>query len=317
MNIVFKITNRVKLDIRRILHQRNAYTYPPVGDGWEKYKEALIGGNEAGVFYDPCVREVDGHYVMFVSHRDTKSIVRCDSVDGIHWSEPVCILKNDLKSTWEKSVNRASFIIKDNIWYLWYTGLGDDCYKIGLAVSKDGYHFEKYKGNPVFEPSDIFEKNAVMNPCVIWDNECGLFKMWYAAGEQFEPDVLCYASSENGINWKKYSKNPILHKSENKYDCYKVGGCDVLKKKDAYYMFYIGYENIDTARICVAQSPNGIGNWKRLPDNPILSPTKNAWDADAVYKPAVVFNKQSRELMLWYNGRRKHIERIGYAHYKL
>lgn len=316
MNIVSKIANRIALDIRRGLHKKSAYDYPSVSKGWEKYETPLIGGDADGTFYDPFVRNVNGSYIMFVSHRDTKSIVRCDSTDGIHWSKPVCILKNDLESTWEKSVNRASFVIKDGVWHLWYTGVGDRSYKIGLAISKDGYHFDRYKGNPILTPSDIFEKNAVMNPCVIWDDRCGLFKMWYAAGEQFEPDVLCYASSEDGIIWEKSKSNPILYKSKNKYDCYKVGGCDVLKVNNAYYMFYIGYENIDTSRICVAQSINGIDGWIRLPVNPIISPTKYAWDADSVYKPSVIYNMQDKEFMLWYNGRKNHMERIGLASYK-
>ena len=92
MNIIEKIENRIKLDVRRALNRRTAYDYPPENDGWIKYGSPILGG-EAGTFYDPFVRRIDNHYIMIVSHRNTKSIVRCDSNDGIHWSNPVSVLK--------------------------------------------------------------------------------------------------------------------------------------------------------------------------------------------------------------------------------
>jgi len=72
-------------------------------------------------------------------------------------------------------------------------------------------------------------------------------------------------------------------------------GCDILKENDRYYMFYIGYQNVDTARVCMAESNDGIHNWVRSMDNPVISPEKKSWDADAVYKPTVVLNKQKNK----------------------
>lgn len=43
---------------------------------------------------------------------------------------------------------------------------------------------------------------------------------------------------------------------------------------DRYYMFYIGYQNVDTARVCMAESNDGIHNWVRSTDNPVISPEK-------------------------------------------
>ena len=170
---------------------------------------------------------------------------------------------------------------------------------------------------PILVPSEPYEKGSVMNPCVLWDKDEKIFKMWYAAGEQFEPDVLCYAESKDGINWERYANNPILEKSNEKYDQCKVGGCDILKENDRYYMFYIGYQNVDTARVCMAESNDGIHNWVRSMDNPVISPEKKSWDADAVYKPTVVLNKQKNKLLMWYNGRKQNCERIGLAEYRI
>ena len=200
---------------------------------------------------------------------------------------------------------------------MWYTGQSRNNSAIGIATSDDGIRFTRMQQKPILVPSEPYEKGSVTNPCVLWDKDEKIFKMWYAAGEQFEPDVLCYAESKDGINWERYANNPILEKSNEKYDQCKVGGCDILKENDRYYMFYIGYQNVDTARVCMAESNDGIHNWVRSMDNPVISPEKKSWDADAVYKPTVVLNKQKNKLLMWYNGRKQNCERIGLAEYRI
>lgn len=49
-----------------------------------------------------------------------------------------------------------------------------------------------------------------MNPNAIYDKTEKIYKMNYATGEYYEPDVICYATSKNGIIWEKYKNNPIL-----------------------------------------------------------------------------------------------------------
>ena len=76
-------------------------------------------------------------------------------------------------------------------------------------------------------------------------------------------------------------------------------------------MFYIGYENIDKAQICIARSENGITNWERFDGNPIVSPDEGMWDADACYKPSFLWNEKKKQWMLWYNGRSGTNEFVG------
>ena len=157
-----------------------------------------------------------------------------------------------------------------------------------------------------------------MIPNVIFDKQENIFKMWYSAGETYEPDVICYATSKDGINWTKYKNNPIFIANKNKFclDSFKVGGSDVHKiSNNKYIMFYIGYSDINTARIFIAKSKNGINNWKRL-DTPIIKPTKGQFDSDACYKPTALYDKKKKEWLIWYNGRRKNKEFIGLAFFK-
>ena len=252
---------------------------------------------------------------MFVSWRKRGSIALSISKDGINWSDLKIILNKGNNKGWERIVNRASVIVLNKTFYLWYTGQNHGKSKIGLAMSNNGYEFKKYKNNPIIIPEYEYEKESVMNPHIIYDNDERIFKMWYSSGETYEPDVICYATSKDGINWIKYEKNPIFFPNLNKssLDYYKIGGCDVHKiSNKKYIMFYIGYSDINRARIFVAISRNGINKWKRS-IYPIIKPTKDHFDNNACYKPSAFFDKRNNQWKIWYNGRNKNKEFIGFA----
>ena len=66
-----------------------------------------------------------------------------------------------------------------------------------------------------------------MNPCVLWDKDEKMFKMWYAAGEQFEPDVLAMRKVKTALTGKGMQITLYLKSRNEKYDQCKVGGCDI------------------------------------------------------------------------------------------
>ena len=311
------VFSKVRRKIEYIHNKKANYDYAPQQVGWEKYGSPVLGDETTASVFDPFVVMIEDRYRLFVSERKNSGIICTDSTDGTEWEKWKVALEAGDKGSWEERVNRASVCKIDGKWLMWYTGQSRNNSAIGIATSDDGIRFTRMQQKPILVPSEPYEKGSVMNPCVLWDKDEKIFKMWYAAGEQFEPDVLCYAESKDGINWERYANNPILEKSNEKYDQCKVGGCDILKENDRYYMFYIGYQNVDTARVCMAESNDGIHNWVRSMDNPVISPEKKSWDADAVYKPTVVLNKQKNKLLMWYNGRKQNCERIGLAEYRI
>ena len=286
---------------------------------FKKYPTPVFGGPETGTMFAAFVRkQPDGRLRMDVSWRPRESFAVTFSDDGIHWSEPVITLGPNPASGWEQIVNR-NCVLPDPAgdgWLMWYTGQvwegGHGKSWIGIARSDDGIRFERFRENPVLVPEADFEKESVMNPFVMFEN--GKYKMWYAAGETYEPNVICYAESDDGINWIKYSENPIFRSNpEKEYEQERIGACDVLKEDDGgYLMFYIGYRDIHTACVCAARSKGGITGWERVPENPLVMPTPDAWDAESCYKPTVV-QADDGTYRLWYNGRRGGAEFIGYA----
>ena len=271
----------------------------------------VLGSKELGTCFDVYVTRENDRYRMDFSWRYKKALAVTFSDDGINWEEPQITLQNNLESGWEDDINRNCVLKIDGKYKMWYTGQARGYSFIGYAESDDGLHFYRPLNEPVLISERAWEGFSVMNPCVLYEN--GIYKMWYAAGETYEPNVLAYAESTDGINWTKSKINPIfVADKENIYEQDRVGGCQVIKTEDmGYLMFYIGYENIDKARICVARSDNGITGWKKYEGNPIVSPDKGMWDEDACYKPSFLWNEETKQWMLWYNGRRKTDEFIG------
>ena len=279
---------------------------------FEKYPgNPVLGGPELGTCFDVLVTRDGGRYRMDFSWRPKGSLAVSFSDDGVHWSYPEITLAPNLDSGWEDQLNRNAVLKIDGKYKMWYTGQARGHSYIGYAESDDGIHFNRPLTDPVMISEYPWEGFSVMNPSVLYEN--GIYRMWYASGETYEPNVLAYAESEDGITWKKARINPIVTREPgNIYEQDRVGGCQVLHTDDmGYLMFYIGYENIDLARICMARSANGITRWERSESNPIVSPTPGEWDADACYKPSVLWNEEKGEWMLWYNGRHGTDEFVG------
>lgn len=306
------IIHKIKRKIERSINQTHVNDFDETSHGWEKYKgNPVLGNEDTGSLFDPFVRRVDSEYVMCVSQRKGNCLMMYVSTDGILWKDGNTVLSGIMGSSWEKRVNRSCFVIRDGVWYLWYTGQNDHESRIGLATSRDGIHFERYRRNPVIVPEKEFEGKAVMNPCVLWDSESRLYRMWYTAGENYEPDVLCYAESPDGVSWKKNTESIMGADRKNPYKRHKVGACDVVKTDGGYVMAYIAYQNLDVCRIALAASADGIHGWDDIYEEPVIGPREGKWDGHAVYKPTICMGEEV--ICLWYNGRSGTLERIGMA----
>jgi predicted GH43/DUF377 family glycosyl hydrolase len=286
---------------------------------WTKSSHNPVLGGELGTCFEPTLMQHARGFTMWFSWRPKKSIAVVESADGVHWSDPVILLEPNLESGWEDNVNRQIVVKRDESYHMWYTGqvhTGDREGRsaIGCATSADGRDYRRYGDRPVLVPDELWEKSSVMCPHVIWEQEMGLYRMWYSGGEIYEPDAIGYATSPDGIRWTKAPSNPVFAPDQTcPWEQVKVTACQVVKHRGWHIMFYIGFRDIDHAQIGVARSRDGITNWHRHPANPIISPTEVEWDGDAVYKPFALFDGEQKLWRLWYNGRRGEREQIGLA----
>ena len=282
---------------------------------FKKYKgNPIFGDPDLGTLFDVYLTALpDSRLRMDLSTRKNHSVSVSFSEDGIHWTEPVCTLAPDSHSGWEEMVNRNCVLKIGDTYKMWYTGQAHGNSYIGYAESEDGIVFHRVSEKPVLSPTAPFEGESVMNPCVLFEG--GKYRMWYSAGETYEPNVLCYAESQDGITWQKSSMNPILEKNPSKeYEQDRIGGCQILAHRElGYLLFYIGYRDINTACICAAISKDGVTDFHRCKMNPLISPTAGAWDSDACYKPSALYDRKTDSWRIWYNGRKEGAEYIGMA----
>jgi beta-1,2-mannobiose phosphorylase / 1,2-beta-oligomannan phosphorylase len=290
----------------------------PVSDtseGWVKFEGNPVLGGKLGTVFDISVLKEDDIFRMWFSWRPKSSVALVESNDGIHWGEPIIVLGPNEATGWEDKVNRPIVVKRPDGYHMWYTGQANKRSYIGHAISPDGKTWTRTSDKPVLAPDQPWEKEAVMVPHVLWDEDEHIYKMWYSGGEQYEPDAIGYAVSSEGQIWSKRPEPVFLPSQEFEWESYKVTGGQIMRYKGWYYMFYIGFRDVDHAQIGLARSQDGISDWQRHPANPIIGPgTYGAWDHDAVYKPFAILNND--QWYLWYNGRRRNVEQIGLAIHK-
>ncbi len=278
---------------------------------WRKHRGNPVLGGDLGTCFDLSVLRERGCYRMWFSWRPRRSVALTESADGITWGEPQIVLGPG-DSGWEDNINRPVVLRQGGCLHMWYTGQAQGQSRIGYATSRDGLAWRRLSARPVLVAQEPWEKGAVMCPHVRWDRRRGVFRMWYSAGDQYEPDAIGYAESDDGLHWRKHPANPVFTTDPtHPWERHKVTACQVLRHRGWEVMFYLGFADEHTARICLARSRDGLTGWQRHPANPIIAPTPRAWDEEACYKPFAV--RERDRWLLWYNGRRGHVEQIGLA----
>jgi len=301
-------------DQRRTIPRLESPSVDGTRAGWQKFEKNPVLGGKLGTCFDMTVLKEEAKYRMWFSWRPKRSIALAESPDGIRWSEPKIVLSPNPNSNWQGRVNRPAVVKNKNTYHMWYTGQTRKNSWIGYATSPDGRNWKRVSNRPVLAPEEAWEDLAVICPHVLWDDKVQLYLMWYSAGQQYEPNAIGYATSPDGLHWTKWPSNPIFAANAHKeWEQHKVTACQVIPHGKHYIMFYIGFHDEHRAHIGLARSENGIDNWQRHSDNPIIYPTKGSWDESACYKPFAIYEQSTNRWLLWYNGRRGRVEQIGLA----
>jgi hypothetical protein len=235
--------------------------------GWRKFEKNPVLGGKYGTCFDVAVLHEAAGYRMWLSWRPKRSIALVVSVDGLKWNEPPqVVLLPRPQSGWEDDVNRPAVLVKSNTYHMWYTGQAKGHSAIGYATSADGLAWNRQGDRPVLSPEQPWEKVAVMCPDVDWDAKNQVFRMWYSGGDQYEPDAIGFATSPDGLSWVRNPANPVFRcDPANPWEKHKVTACQVIQQDGWYYMFYIGFSDINHAQIGIARSRDGLTGWQRHP----------------------------------------------------
>jgi predicted GH43/DUF377 family glycosyl hydrolase len=209
--------------------------------------------------------------------------------------QPTCLWENDTIKMWYAAGGLP--FITSRILYAW---------------SSDGIEWTKYgSGSAVMEAGGTGSWDIWVDTPEIIHNSAG-YKMYYfgdtlPGGSNLKPSGLAsigVATSNDGINWTKYSNNPVLSRGDSSdWDRSWIESPAVLWDSAAgiYLMWYTG---IDTTQwrisIGLATSPDGFV-WTKYSGNPVLRPgSPGSYDDMWAATPAVIKNNGRYEM--WYSG---------------
>jgi predicted GH43/DUF377 family glycosyl hydrolase len=153
---------------------------------------------------------------------------------------------------------------------------------LGLAMSEDGIHWEKYHGNPVMTGDpDSWDRTGFEAGCLLKiEDEYRLYYTGICSGVL----RIGLSFSKDLKTWKKYDGNPVLDiGSPNKFDATGTAFPAVLKEKDGWKMIYGGYGplrrgapiGIGQCQLGLATSADGL-TWTKYAYNPVYR--ARTWD---------------------------------------
>ena len=155
--------------------------------GWIKSAANPVLGGDLGTCFDLTLLKEAETYRMWFSWRPRKSLALAESKDGIHWSQPRIVLGPNPATDWEEDINRPTVIKRPDGYHLWYTGQARGHSSIGYATSADGKSWTRRVSKPVLTADCAWEKVAVMCPHVLFDQDSGLYRMWYSGESKTSP----------------------------------------------------------------------------------------------------------------------------------
>jgi len=185
---------------------------------------------------------------------------------------------------------------------MWYQGGHSGINHIGYATSSDGLTWQK-QGIALLSggPGD-WDSSSVSLGSVLWNGTAYL--MWYTGSSltKYQGGAVGLAFSTDGLNWVKYSGNPVMTPSALGNDQKYIAAPYVIRLKLTYNMWYTGKSNAspNVNKILYATSFDGI-HWEPWPA-PVFPPStdQTAWDSNGVYSPSVIWSGQM--FGMWYSG---------------
>jgi sucrose-6-phosphate hydrolase SacC (GH32 family) len=202
----------------------------------------------------------------------------------------------------------------DSLFYLFYAASNiSNKAAVGLATSKDGYHFEKYEVNPILAPDGTgYDANLVAG-CVLLYYDT-IWTMYFGAGEliRYGPGQTIGRATAEKITgpWIRDEKPILASGNTGEWDAGFIFPTSFVKMEEgSYRMYYTGGGDFQGEVITytgMATSADGI-TWKKYNDpathqhpfeesDPVLPiGNKKDWDSHGswcafVYKNQAGFN---------------------------
>jgi len=192
---------------------------------------------------------------------------------------------------WEADwVDSPTVLYEGGVYKMWYQGCAGVQCAIGYATSSDGVVWTRYGSNPVYTADASGWDQNLGNPVVIHDG--AEYKMWYAGNGPTAIEIG-YATSPDGINWRRFGSAPVLRGLAS-WDSASTSTPVVIKEGAMYTMYFSGHSGDYTYRMGRAMSPNGF-NWTEDAANPLMSPDVS-WEESRVHPTGIIVGSSGYDL---------------------
>jgi beta-fructofuranosidase len=163
------------------------------------------------------------------------------STDLRTWTPHAPVLPAGPPGAWDECGNWAPDIIeRDGRFYCYYTGSDrNNNQAIGLAISDDLFHWQKFAANPVVVPgpwsdSHVGRDVAGRDAMVFWDEVNQRYLLYYTATMADGRACLALAQSDNLLDWS--DRGPTYIEEDRSYN--RLESAYLVAHGGQYYLFY-------------------------------------------------------------------------------
>ncbi|MBS1728067.1 MAG: hypothetical protein JST51_15220 [Armatimonadetes bacterium] len=270
-------------------HRQNCLTWthgkepvlPPSGDGWQSVWTAnpdFLNFNGCLLLYyrgnGPMPGREGDHDRIAVAEVSRFDPSRLE-IELLNDGVPVVDVGNPDEFDGIDALDPASVVFQGKV-FLYYSAIGPGEDSVGLSVSEDGVHFEKFGRVMTGRAPDVLEYQ-------------GKLRMVYQRADANGNYQVYLAESEDGYTFTDILDHPVLRPTANSWDCLSIATVRLGMEDGTIYAMYGGssYLADEPDYFGLARSKDMI-DWEFHPGNPVFGcGPKGAPDGGAMWFPAL------------------------------
>ena len=264
---------------------------------WQPEPHPVLTRGPAGAFdsvdaLNPSIAKTAAGYMNLYSGWDGKvwRTGLATSADGRSWEKKGQILQPG-PAAWEGEYIAANGAVHENNYY-YQAGSPP---QIGLARS-----LRIKLPEPVLKvgPRGAWDERGVADPFIL--KAAGKLYMYFLGQDRARRQRLGVAESNDGVQWTKSLKNPILELGvPGAFDENGLGEPAVWPQFGRWWMLYTGRDKKEWRRTGLAVSTDGI-KWERVGDKALLD-VGEGWNSRVVCDPEIEVQKDGT-VRVWFGG---------------
>lgn len=182
----------------------------------------------------------------------------------------------------------------------------EQAWSLAFADSFDGGRtWTKHTGNPILKTGTAEWERGAVGFCSVEKSANG-WRMWYLGTNEKAVKQIGFATSNDGIQWRRFAGNPVLPVDPGNYwESMALAVPRVIRDGKLWKVWYASYGpgNLNGGQgpyaVGMAESIDGL-HWYRSPHNPVMKHALEGWDSMMTAYPGVT--QHNDRYYMWYSG---------------